>query len=877
METSPTAWNPDELTAHAEWIRGLALQLVRDAARADDLVQETYLAALERRPETGRSLKPWLRRVLQKRFAFGVRCDARRRSREVAGAVEEALPPSDALVESAEAHARLVQELTRLREPYRTALLLRYFEGKSPQEIAERQGVPAATVRSHLKRGLDDLRERLDRRDGGGRRTWALALIPLAAASRDAKLAGGLLSTLTHGVRAMNPLTQTLVGSTVLLAAAAFVARQIDLAPPGGLDVGLIGGGGTPAVHATAAEEFNSASQAHPVTPGPSGPAKTAGGSSTADSNARESIAPDSTWLAFTPEDERVTGVVVDKDSGAPVPSYSLELQAFTLDDDSHVVLEGEPESLVTGDDGSFETVRTYAEGTRLMVRMTNGPGMGRLERSKNPTYSTGSSLTCGLTWNPENAPVQLQTRVGPTYTLALTAPFDWHSTKLTAYLGVSEEEPYGVLESCELLSATVLGSSAPFVRFQNTNSSLPTDRPWILHLETSDGLFGADVPVPAGNGIHEGVVPVVIQPTAKLSVNLVSDHGVSSSTVVAQAVNGTTRRVLLGGAQEQRPDGRFQCCRVLLGIPPGEYDLLITCDDVEPIEETVTLLPGEAFWHDVEIEPAPAVSYVRGELHSVSGQYGHPCMIVLYQPGSRGDAKWTQPHWAEHDGEWIAPFELNGLAEGEYVLELQSSVDYYRWTPLPETVTPPNEELILTCHDTDPVRTIEFRPTDANSGEAIGGAYAHLTVPGCAQAGAGSGRTFSKVPTDASFTWWLTAPGYVPRWGDETAISGHETLDDEQLDLIEVGMEPGWGARIEATQIPSREPLEGLEVIVDDVLVGVTDGEGKYELIRDTPPASVELRKAGWRFVTGSSYDSEQHTLSDVVPDHHVYFEPEP
>ena len=151
METPSASWNPAELTDHAEWVRGLALHLVRDSARADDLVQETFLAALERRPDQGRSLRPWLRRVLQVRFAFGQRSEARRLAREEEGASPEGLPSSDELVENAEAHAMLVRALTKLREPYRTALLLRYFEEKSPQEIAASQGLPASTVRSHLK------------------------------------------------------------------------------------------------------------------------------------------------------------------------------------------------------------------------------------------------------------------------------------------------------------------------------------------------------------------------------------------------------------------------------------------------------------------------------------------------------------------------------------------------------------------------------------------------------------------------------------------------------------------------------------------------------------------------------------------------------
>jgi hypothetical protein len=75
---------------------------------------------------------------------------------------------------------RLVAGLLReLEEPLRTAVLLRFFEGKTPSEIAAAQGVPAGTVRWRISEGLRRLRERLDERHGGQRDAWRALLIPL--------------------------------------------------------------------------------------------------------------------------------------------------------------------------------------------------------------------------------------------------------------------------------------------------------------------------------------------------------------------------------------------------------------------------------------------------------------------------------------------------------------------------------------------------------------------------------------------------------------------------------------------------------------------------------------------------------------------------
>ena len=55
-------------------------------------------------------------------------------------------------------HQLVVERLMTLREPYRSTLLARYFEDLSHGEIAARDGVALATVRSRLQRGLAELR-----------------------------------------------------------------------------------------------------------------------------------------------------------------------------------------------------------------------------------------------------------------------------------------------------------------------------------------------------------------------------------------------------------------------------------------------------------------------------------------------------------------------------------------------------------------------------------------------------------------------------------------------------------------------------------------------------------------------------------------------
>jgi hypothetical protein len=95
----------------------------------------------------------------------------------------------DELVVRAETRLRLAHALLTLEEPYRTTLLLRFHEELPPRHIAQRQGVPVATVRTHIQRGLARLRERLEERNGKRR---AQAMVALAAQSGWAWLGGGL-------------------------------------------------------------------------------------------------------------------------------------------------------------------------------------------------------------------------------------------------------------------------------------------------------------------------------------------------------------------------------------------------------------------------------------------------------------------------------------------------------------------------------------------------------------------------------------------------------------------------------------------------------------------------------------------------------------
>ncbi len=175
--------DPQALLANDAYVRALARHLVADPGRADDLAQQAWIAALEHTPREEGSLRAWLAAIvrnLARKFARG---EARRYARERSTARPEALPSTEEILAREEARRLLVQAVSGLEEPYRSAILLRYFEDLPPREIARRLGVPVATARTRVWRGLERLRARLDGEHGGDRAAWCAALAPLVSLS----------------------------------------------------------------------------------------------------------------------------------------------------------------------------------------------------------------------------------------------------------------------------------------------------------------------------------------------------------------------------------------------------------------------------------------------------------------------------------------------------------------------------------------------------------------------------------------------------------------------------------------------------------------------------------------------------------------------
>ena len=139
----------------------VAVHLARDVAQAEDLLQSTFLEAIETadRFDSSRMLIPWLLGIL----ANLVRREQATRQRIVdPNRLQRQSPigPSE-VAEGHELSGKLGLAIDRLREPYRGVLVLHWMNGLSATEIAFALERSPGTVRSQIARGMELLRKAL--------------------------------------------------------------------------------------------------------------------------------------------------------------------------------------------------------------------------------------------------------------------------------------------------------------------------------------------------------------------------------------------------------------------------------------------------------------------------------------------------------------------------------------------------------------------------------------------------------------------------------------------------------------------------------------------------------------------------------------------
>jgi RNA polymerase sigma-70 factor (ECF subfamily) len=148
-------------------IVNLIARITNDPAQAEDLAQETFVKAFRNLAafDSTRRFSSWIFRIAHntaidalRRHAAGaaVSLDADTPDAEAARR-RLASPPAPDPVERAALGRALERALARVRPEYRSAMVLRYDEGLSFEEIAHVMGTPATTARTYVHRARKEL------------------------------------------------------------------------------------------------------------------------------------------------------------------------------------------------------------------------------------------------------------------------------------------------------------------------------------------------------------------------------------------------------------------------------------------------------------------------------------------------------------------------------------------------------------------------------------------------------------------------------------------------------------------------------------------------------------------------------------------------
>jgi len=151
----------------------IAYHFLRERSAAEEVAQDVFLQFHRRfddfrpGPDREKHISHWLRKVASHRCIDYVRKQRTQPASGLAVSLEDAPPPSVA-GEPADhfLNQRLESLIASLPEKPRMVLILRYQEDLMPEEIASLLDMPVRTVKSHLQRSLEMLREKIGRSMG---------------------------------------------------------------------------------------------------------------------------------------------------------------------------------------------------------------------------------------------------------------------------------------------------------------------------------------------------------------------------------------------------------------------------------------------------------------------------------------------------------------------------------------------------------------------------------------------------------------------------------------------------------------------------------------------------------------------------------------
>ncbi|MEM7306619.1 MAG: RNA polymerase sigma factor [Planctomycetota bacterium] len=850
MDT-PSAHRIEELLVHGAWLRRLASSLVDDG-EADELVQETWLAALLRGPAHRDQGRAWLAQVLRNKATSGARALGARRQREHRSAHPESLPSAAVLASRADLSRRLVELVLLLPADSQRILLARYFEGLSSAEIARRLGRPAGSVRSQLKRGLDELRARLDAESEGERERWLAALTPLAAPGGAVGTGGalGLVLAASAGAR-------FLVGFAlaVLVAGAWLMTR----------------GPGPDAPQAPAT----------PLVSEPDVELELDAG----EPDALEAVsdAPDArVALAGAPAVPRspIEGEAVHPGTGEPVVWFELGIVPSDLAEPFHAEVTSDTElpdlsgvELVRTDEaGRFVSERAYESGSFELVPIEDWrfahPRMEpfRITQPREPLAVEHDAE------EPEAHTYELET--GAVFAIDCPKALELGADNVMAIYSYLDHFPPGYFRPAPLQLEPV-----PFVRMRTDHASTHASQVNNLRLVSLDGFWSGSIPMELPESIATQFVAFELEARALVEIDL--DFGPRRPPFVVElqywqgAVDPTAAETPEPDIIELQAkfDGTDLEQAIVKYVRTGLVTIGLKANTCEYWFRVVDLVPGLNSLEALVLPDPSATGRIEGRVVHMGEGPPEPIVGVRANATLNGEPTFQMQDLEFHEegAVWVADFTFTHLPVATHTVWFDKGGPA-TWDPKTFAVEPDRMSvevngppLEFELH-TDLVRTsLKIRARDAVTGDKIRDFAVSVFVPGnwlrSREADARAGRVSMKLIGDLEGgIVSLAAEGHIRR--DVPLSEAAETSKGLEL---EVELEPGWGGPVYASHVDTEEPLAGMRVLLDGALAAVTDAEGQAQIAVPSAPERVDFELDGYEVIRQGGWVDREGNVIDV------------
>ena len=574
------------------------------------------------------------------------------------------------------------------------------------------------------------------------------------------------------------------------------------------------------------------------------------------------------------PQDAPVRGVLLDDATGQPVPDVELELRRGVRKH-ACVILE----------DGSFQTEGDVRAGTvKLRPSLADGT---RLRAVRGELEHSGA----------REVPHEVRLRIGPAFRVELAGTeTDTHTFRARWVLVRGQSESPGAWRPIE----------AGRVRFPEPLPDLASRSEVQLEVEDTGGSLLGRASLPVWVGEVEAPIEVSLRALGRIGGRVVDGRGAGVAGCQVYWIGAGEAPPPLweaGGWKRLRAqdDGTFAVPR----LDPGAYHLRVVPPDRPLIDRRVEVAAGSLDLDPIVVTTSPATHRVEGRLVSAAGRNTLSVMLDLRSEDGHVQRTWLsgspvlgrvwfqQPGWSSDLPRDLADemaFQFEDVPQGRYTLRV---VTWDGWTyeDTPRTFEVPGPPLVLRRLDTQDRRTwIGFATRDARTGAELPEYLArfrtsiwqkprwsapdHATWP--------SGSLLGQFDPAADLEWAVWADGYVPQYGD---LSHFAALDGDER-LLSLDLERGWGARltIRDARDPRREfraarvatsllalrsaPLEGVRVLADGELAGLTDAAGRVDLVLEKEPRQLTFEKEGWLAVPSPCWSDGALAAGVRTPD---------